>query len=80
MCICIFQCIETDESAKKPDLIKMPLSSEEEREAIMQLEQALATDSITPGKKKKSYFVGITILNTVKVPVIIINTHLHLHV
>uniref|UniRef100_A0A8C4ISD5 Ubiquitin-like modifier-activating enzyme 6 n=1 Tax=Dicentrarchus labrax TaxID=13489 RepID=A0A8C4ISD5_DICLA len=37
--------VMTDESAKKPDQIKMPLSSEEEREAITQLEQAIATDS-----------------------------------
>lgn len=41
------QCIVTDETAKKPDQIKMPLSSEEEREAITQLEQAIATDSVT---------------------------------
>uniref|UniRef100_A0A8C4IS67 E1 ubiquitin-activating enzyme n=1 Tax=Dicentrarchus labrax TaxID=13489 RepID=A0A8C4IS67_DICLA len=41
--------IVTDESAKKPDQIKMPLSSEEEREAITQLEQAIATDSVTAG-------------------------------
>ncbi|XP_035515300.1 ubiquitin-like modifier-activating enzyme 6 [Morone saxatilis] len=39
--------IVTDESAKKPDQIKMPLSSEEEREAITQLEQAIATDNVT---------------------------------
>uniref|UniRef100_A0A8D0AU30 Ubiquitin-like modifier-activating enzyme 6 n=1 Tax=Sander lucioperca TaxID=283035 RepID=A0A8D0AU30_SANLU len=38
-------CIETNEAAKKPDSMKMPLSSEEEREAITQLEQAIATDS-----------------------------------
>ena len=43
------QCIETDESAKKPDHIKLPLSSEEEREAIAQLEEAIATDRVTPG-------------------------------
>ncbi|KAG8014818.1 Ubiquitin-like modifier-activating enzyme 6, partial [Nibea albiflora] len=41
------KCIETDETARKPDQIKMPLSSEEEREAITQLEQAIATDSVT---------------------------------
>lgn len=29
--------------------MKMPLSSEEEREAITQLEQAIATDRVTPG-------------------------------
>uniref|UniRef100_A0A3B3C3W6 Ubiquitin-like modifier-activating enzyme 6 n=1 Tax=Oryzias melastigma TaxID=30732 RepID=A0A3B3C3W6_ORYME len=38
------KCIETDETAKKPDQIKMPLSSEEEREAIAQLEQAISAD------------------------------------
>uniref|UniRef100_A0AAQ5XF78 E1 ubiquitin-activating enzyme n=1 Tax=Amphiprion ocellaris TaxID=80972 RepID=A0AAQ5XF78_AMPOC len=38
------KCIETDETAKKPDQMKMPVSSEEEREAIIQLEQAIATD------------------------------------
>ncbi|KAM3624083.1 uncharacterized protein V6R79_018735 [Siganus canaliculatus] len=41
------KCIETDETAKKPDLIKTPVSSEEEREAIMQLEQAITTDHVT---------------------------------
>ncbi|KAF3687627.1 Ubiquitin-like modifier-activating enzyme 6 [Channa argus] len=40
--------IETDETAKKPDQIKLPLSSEEEREAIAQLEQAIATDGVQP--------------------------------
>uniref|UniRef100_A0A671UIB1 Ubiquitin-like modifier-activating enzyme 6 n=1 Tax=Sparus aurata TaxID=8175 RepID=A0A671UIB1_SPAAU len=35
----------TDETAKKPDLVKMPISSEEEREAISQLEEAIATDN-----------------------------------
>ncbi|CAG5940714.1 unnamed protein product [Menidia menidia] len=38
------KCIETDESVKKPDQMKMPLSSEEEREAIAQLEGAIAAD------------------------------------
>ncbi|XP_063332395.1 ubiquitin-like modifier-activating enzyme 6 [Pelmatolapia mariae] len=42
------KCIETDETAKKPDQIKMPLSSEEERDAIAHLEQAIATDRVTP--------------------------------
>uniref|UniRef100_A0A8D0DFS2 E1 ubiquitin-activating enzyme n=1 Tax=Sander lucioperca TaxID=283035 RepID=A0A8D0DFS2_SANLU len=37
--------VKTNEAAKKPDSMKMPLSSEEEREAITQLEQAIATDS-----------------------------------
>lgn len=41
------KCIETDETAKKPDQTKIPLSSEEEREAIAQLEQAIATENIT---------------------------------
>ncbi|KAM6942155.1 ubiquitin-like modifier-activating enzyme 6 isoform 1-T2 [Lycodopsis pacificus] len=41
------KCIETNESAKKPDSMKLPLSSEEEREAITQLEQAIATDNVT---------------------------------
>ncbi|KAM9362971.1 ubiquitin-like modifier-activating enzyme 6 [Symphorus nematophorus] len=48
------KCIETDETAKKPDQIKMPLSSEEEREAITQLEQAIATDSVTPERLQLS--------------------------
>ncbi|KAM9856984.1 ubiquitin-like modifier-activating enzyme 6 [Aulostomus maculatus] len=42
------KCIETDETAKKPDQMKMPLSSEEEREAMAQLEQAIAADCVTP--------------------------------
>ncbi|GLD66426.1 ubiquitin-like modifier-activating enzyme 6, partial [Lates japonicus] len=42
------KCIETDETVKKPDQIKMPQSSEEEREAITQLEQAIAANSVTP--------------------------------
>uniref|UniRef100_A0A673CAE7 Ubiquitin-like modifier-activating enzyme 6 n=3 Tax=Sphaeramia orbicularis TaxID=375764 RepID=A0A673CAE7_9TELE len=42
--------IETDETAKKPDQMKMPLSSEEEREAIMQLEKAIVTDCVTEEK------------------------------
>ncbi|RVE76414.1 hypothetical protein OJAV_G00007330 [Oryzias javanicus] len=42
------KCIETDETAKKPDQMKMPLSSEEEREAIAQLEQAISADGVTP--------------------------------
>uniref|UniRef100_A0A8C6NP69 E1 ubiquitin-activating enzyme n=1 Tax=Nothobranchius furzeri TaxID=105023 RepID=A0A8C6NP69_NOTFU len=40
--------VETDESAKKPDQLKMPLSSEEEREAITQLEQAITSNKTTP--------------------------------
>ncbi|XP_026159783.1 ubiquitin-like modifier-activating enzyme 6 isoform X2 [Mastacembelus armatus] len=42
------KCIETDETAKKPEQQKMPLSSEEEREAITQLLQAIAADRVTP--------------------------------
>ncbi|KAM8842012.1 ubiquitin-like modifier-activating enzyme 6 [Synchiropus picturatus] len=44
--------IVTDEAAKKPDQIKMPVSSEEEREAITQLEQAIAADGVTPERLK----------------------------
>ncbi|CAG11186.1 unnamed protein product, partial [Tetraodon nigroviridis] len=36
------KCVETDETAKKPDLIKVPVNSEEEREAITHLEQAIS--------------------------------------
>ncbi|XP_036962389.1 ubiquitin-like modifier-activating enzyme 6 [Acanthopagrus latus] len=46
--------IETDETAKKPDLVKMPISSEEEREAISQLEEAIATDSVTADRLQMS--------------------------
>uniref|UniRef100_A0A3B4VKA4 Ubiquitin-like modifier-activating enzyme 6 n=1 Tax=Seriola dumerili TaxID=41447 RepID=A0A3B4VKA4_SERDU len=42
------KCIETDETVKKPDQMKMPQSSEEEREAITQLEQAIVADCVTP--------------------------------
>ncbi|KAM6939967.1 ubiquitin-like modifier-activating enzyme 6 [Xenentodon cancila] len=42
------KCIETDETAKKPDQVKMPLSSEEERVVITQLEQTIATDRVAP--------------------------------
>ncbi|MEQ2177951.1 hypothetical protein GOODEAATRI_009072 [Goodea atripinnis] len=38
---------KTDETAKKPDTTKMPLSSEEEREAIAQLEQAIVANKVT---------------------------------
>uniref|UniRef100_A0A667Y6N1 Ubiquitin like modifier activating enzyme 6 n=1 Tax=Myripristis murdjan TaxID=586833 RepID=A0A667Y6N1_9TELE len=40
--------VETDETAKKPDQMKMTLSSEEEREAITQLEEAIAANKVTP--------------------------------
>lgn len=43
------QSVETDETAKKPDLIKMPVNSEEEREAITHLEQAISTCGVTSG-------------------------------
>ncbi|KAK7929426.1 hypothetical protein WMY93_005821 [Mugilogobius chulae] len=39
--------IVTDETAKKPDQIKLTTSSEEEREAIEQLDKAIATNCIT---------------------------------
>lgn len=42
------KCIETDETVKKPEQTKMPQSSEEEREAITQLEQAIVADRVTP--------------------------------
>lgn len=48
--LCPVQSIETDERVKKPDQIKAPVSSEEEREAIMHLEQAIASDGVTPGE------------------------------
>lgn len=54
MYLILFQCIETDETVKKPDQMKMPQSSEEEREAITQLEQAIVTDCVTQGKQAKS--------------------------
>ncbi|XP_051983548.1 ubiquitin-like modifier-activating enzyme 6 [Xyrauchen texanus] len=40
--------IETDENAKKPEQIKVTVSSEEEREAISQLQEAINSDFITP--------------------------------
>lgn len=39
--------IETDESIKKPDQMKMTVSSEEEREAITQLQEAIDSNFIT---------------------------------
>uniref|UniRef100_A0A8C2WGU8 Ubiquitin like modifier activating enzyme 6 n=1 Tax=Cyclopterus lumpus TaxID=8103 RepID=A0A8C2WGU8_CYCLU len=44
----------TDETVRKPDSMKLPLSSEEEREAIAQLEQAIATDNVTAGSLQVS--------------------------
>uniref|UniRef100_A0AAX7T1B5 Ubiquitin-activating enzyme E1 C-terminal domain-containing protein n=1 Tax=Astatotilapia calliptera TaxID=8154 RepID=A0AAX7T1B5_ASTCA len=46
--------VKTDETARKPDQIKMPLSSEEERDAITHLEQAIATDRVTPERLRMS--------------------------
>uniref|UniRef100_A0A7N6BKS5 E1 ubiquitin-activating enzyme n=1 Tax=Anabas testudineus TaxID=64144 RepID=A0A7N6BKS5_ANATE len=43
-----FLSIRIYDAAKKPDKMKIPLTSEEEREAITQLEQAIATDGVTP--------------------------------
>ncbi|KAL2098219.1 hypothetical protein ACEWY4_007426 [Coilia grayii] len=40
--------IETDETAKKPDQMKLTVSSEEEREAITQLEEIINTHTLTP--------------------------------
>ncbi|XP_048053522.1 ubiquitin-like modifier-activating enzyme 6 [Megalobrama amblycephala] len=40
--------IETDETVKKPDHLKMTVSSEEEREAISQLQDAINSSFITP--------------------------------
>ncbi|XP_037388665.1 ubiquitin-like modifier-activating enzyme 6 [Pygocentrus nattereri] len=40
--------IETDETAKKPDQLKLTVSSEEEREAISQLEEVITSGFITP--------------------------------
>uniref|UniRef100_A0A8C1PGB7 Ubiquitin-like modifier-activating enzyme 6 n=1 Tax=Cyprinus carpio TaxID=7962 RepID=A0A8C1PGB7_CYPCA len=37
--------IETDETVKKPDQLKMTVSSEEEREAISQLQEAISSNS-----------------------------------
>uniref|UniRef100_A0A8C1ZMX9 Ubiquitin-like modifier-activating enzyme 6 n=1 Tax=Cyprinus carpio TaxID=7962 RepID=A0A8C1ZMX9_CYPCA len=42
--------IETDETVKKPDQLKMTVSSEEEREAISQLQEAISSNSVTPGR------------------------------
>lgn len=45
----VWQRIETDETAKKPDQMKLMASSEEEREAIGQLEEVIASQAATPG-------------------------------
>ncbi|XP_029365508.1 ubiquitin-like modifier-activating enzyme 6 [Echeneis naucrates] len=48
------KCIETDETVKKPDQMKMPQSSEEEREAVSQLEHAIVTDCVTAERLQMS--------------------------
>lgn len=48
----LFQCVETDETAKKPDLIKTPVNSEEEREAITHLEQAISAGGVSSGDER----------------------------
>uniref|UniRef100_A0A8C1PIM2 Ubiquitin-like modifier-activating enzyme 6 n=1 Tax=Cyprinus carpio TaxID=7962 RepID=A0A8C1PIM2_CYPCA len=40
--------VSTDETVKKPDQLKMTVSSEEEREAISQLQEAISSNSVTP--------------------------------
>lgn len=40
--------IETDETVKKPDQLKITVSSEEEREAISQLQEAINSNLVTP--------------------------------
>uniref|UniRef100_A0A673KPW9 Ubiquitin-like modifier-activating enzyme 6 n=1 Tax=Sinocyclocheilus rhinocerous TaxID=307959 RepID=A0A673KPW9_9TELE len=40
--------IETDETVKKPDQLKMTVSSEEERQAISQLQEAIISSFVTP--------------------------------
>uniref|UniRef100_A0A8C7JJ77 Ubiquitin-like modifier-activating enzyme 6 n=1 Tax=Oncorhynchus kisutch TaxID=8019 RepID=A0A8C7JJ77_ONCKI len=46
--------IETDENVKKPDQMKLSVSSEEEREAIAQLEEAITADHVTPERLRMS--------------------------
>uniref|UniRef100_A0AAR2K070 Ubiquitin-activating enzyme E1 C-terminal domain-containing protein n=1 Tax=Pygocentrus nattereri TaxID=42514 RepID=A0AAR2K070_PYGNA len=41
-----FDHIETDETAKKPDQLKLTVSSEEEREAISQLEEVITSENL----------------------------------
>ncbi|KAM9819468.1 ubiquitin-like modifier-activating enzyme 6 isoform 1-T2 [Syngnathus typhle] len=48
------KCIETDEGAKKPDQLKMPLSSEEERAAIGQLQYAISGDFVKEERLRMS--------------------------
>uniref|UniRef100_A0A671MJE7 Ubiquitin-like modifier-activating enzyme 6 n=1 Tax=Sinocyclocheilus anshuiensis TaxID=1608454 RepID=A0A671MJE7_9TELE len=50
VCFFFYLChIETDETVKKPDQVKMTVSSEEEREAISQLQEAINSNFVTPG-------------------------------
>uniref|UniRef100_A0A672S855 Ubiquitin like modifier activating enzyme 6 n=1 Tax=Sinocyclocheilus grahami TaxID=75366 RepID=A0A672S855_SINGR len=47
-CVYFYQHIETDETVKKPDQLKMTVSSEEERQAISQLQEAINSSFVTP--------------------------------
>uniref|UniRef100_A0A671RPG5 Ubiquitin-like modifier-activating enzyme 6 n=1 Tax=Sinocyclocheilus anshuiensis TaxID=1608454 RepID=A0A671RPG5_9TELE len=47
-CVYLYQHIETDETVKKPDQLKMTVSSEEERQAISQLQEAINSSFVTP--------------------------------
>uniref|UniRef100_A0A8C1B858 E1 ubiquitin-activating enzyme n=1 Tax=Cyprinus carpio carpio TaxID=630221 RepID=A0A8C1B858_CYPCA len=49
-CEYLYQHIETDETVKKPDQLQMTVSSEEERQAISQLQKAISSSSVTPGR------------------------------
>uniref|UniRef100_A0A8C1MSW9 E1 ubiquitin-activating enzyme n=1 Tax=Cyprinus carpio TaxID=7962 RepID=A0A8C1MSW9_CYPCA len=42
--------VSTDETVKKPDQLQMTVSSEEERQAISQLQKAISSSSVTPGR------------------------------
>ncbi|XP_023668301.2 ubiquitin-like modifier-activating enzyme 6 isoform X1 [Paramormyrops kingsleyae] len=46
--------IETDEMAKKPDQMKLMVSSEEERDAIRQLEEVVASQAAAPDRLQMS--------------------------
>uniref|UniRef100_A0A8K9WSS6 Ubiquitin-activating enzyme E1 C-terminal domain-containing protein n=1 Tax=Oncorhynchus mykiss TaxID=8022 RepID=A0A8K9WSS6_ONCMY len=46
--------IETDENVKKPDQMKLSVSSEEEREAIAQLEEVITAGHVTPERLRMS--------------------------
>lgn len=47
------QSVETDETAKKPELITTPVNSEEEREAITHLEEAISAGGVTSGGARR---------------------------